>query len=323
MKIETISLRPNHDEVNLTAYILDDSSDTLAGAMRPSILICPGGGYLTCSDREGEPVALAFAGMGYHVFVLHYSCYFGKSGQMGDIGGEMVGNKETMHPAPVQDVGLAMKVLNERADEWKIDTQRIAVCGFSAGSHNAAMYAVYWNKPLLTGFLGAAYRPAAAILCYGLSDYTAVLANGLVDGDRVLSRASNIALFGTEEPDEQTKLECSPAHLINNDMPPTFLWATAADELVMVNHSLAMAQGLTCQHIPFEMHIFEKGRHGLSLASQASAGSQTSINDDVNQWVGLAERWLKKYLELPLPKTTFWEQMLQEGKSPFSEDAES
>ncbi len=75
MKSECIRLYENREDVTLATYVWMDSPDLLAGKKRPAVLICPGGGYFNCSDREAEPIALRFAAMGYHAFVLRYSTY--------------------------------------------------------------------------------------------------------------------------------------------------------------------------------------------------------------------------------------------------------
>ena len=64
MRTETIRLYEGREDVTLTTYLLDDSPELLKGGARPAIVICPGGAYLNCSDREAEPVALRFAAMG-------------------------------------------------------------------------------------------------------------------------------------------------------------------------------------------------------------------------------------------------------------------
>ena len=74
---KTIQLYENRPDVNLTAYVWSDSPSLQNGRSRPAVLICPGGAYLMCADREAEPVALRFAAMGYHAFVLRYSTYSG------------------------------------------------------------------------------------------------------------------------------------------------------------------------------------------------------------------------------------------------------
>ena len=75
MHTEVIKFYENREDVTLTTYVLKDSQELLDGKKRPAIIICPGGAYLSCSDREGEAVALRFASMGYHTFVLRYSTY--------------------------------------------------------------------------------------------------------------------------------------------------------------------------------------------------------------------------------------------------------
>ena len=75
MYCEKIELYKGRKDVTLTTYVWDDAPDLLNGKDRPAVIVCPGGAYLNLSDKEGEPVALAFANMGYHAFVLKYSVY--------------------------------------------------------------------------------------------------------------------------------------------------------------------------------------------------------------------------------------------------------
>jgi dipeptidyl aminopeptidase/acylaminoacyl peptidase len=93
----------------------------------------------------------------------------------------------------------------------------------------------------------------------------------------------------------------SPTLHITKHTPPTFLWATAADALVPAENTTRMATALAQTVVPFEVHIFEGGDHGLSLADQSSANSLLELDVDAAQWAGLAEAWLKKRFALPLP----------------------
>ena len=86
-----------------------------------------------------------------------------------------------------------------------------------------------------------------------------------------------------------------------------FLWATAGDKLVPVQHSIRMAHALAEHQIPFEMHVFERGDHGLSVATQAAAAAKSQINRDVAKWTELAEAWLEKRFALELPEMTAFE----------------
>ena len=312
MKTEVIRLKEGRDDVTLTTYILQDSPDLLAGKPRPAVLICPGGGYFSCSDREAEPVAIRFASLGYHSFVLRYSTYLRKANGFPDLSVLPTPRPEDLHPMPVWEVAMAMRLICEKADEWLVDKNRIAVCGFSAGGHNAAMYATRWHE------LEDAPRPAAAILGYPLTDYVfkheyESKQEGFVTG---FFHASDTVFLGTPEPSAEQLEDVSPARHVTDKTPPCFIWATAADELVPVRHSLLMAQALSAAGIPFELHIFEQGSHGLSLADQACASSLSQCRADVAAWSGLAGKWLEKRFALPLPEKTEWELLLESGKLP-------
>lgn len=310
MNIQTIQLYEGRPDVRLTAYILDDSKEMLNGQKRPGIIICPGGGYLNCSDREGEPIALRFAAMGYHAFVLRYSTFTNNTSGFVPMDADLKINPDSIHPAPLRDLGKAFLMIRAHAEEWLIDTEKLAVCGFSAGAHNCAMYSVYWNHSTLTDFFhepAEVFRPAAAILCYGLSDY--ILQSGMKMRDpfaKTLQSVSAFAFFGNVSPAQELLEEVSPALHVSETTPPTFLWATSEDSLVSVQHTTRMANALADAGVPFEVHVFEKGPHGLSLADQASASSRMEVDSDATKWVSLAEAWLKKRLALPLRERPFW-----------------
>lgn len=316
MHTEVIRLYENRDDVTLTSYLIADSPNMLNGKSRPAVLVCPGGAYLSCSDNEAEPVALRFAAMGYHAFVLRYSTYFEGKSEFPQFGQEIPPKPHCIHPAPMRDIAKAFLTLHEHAEAWLLDTGRIAICGFSAGAHNCAMYSVYWHTPVITGFFGQPaekFRPAATILAYTLSDYILLAdeATGNLDAmARNLFNLSVVAFTGTSQPSRELLEELSPARQVSDKTPPMFIWATAADSLVPVAHSTIMATALATHKIPFEIHVFEEGGHGLSLADQASSASLSGINADAAKWVGLVEAWLRKRLALQLPERNKWEIML-------------
>lgn len=312
MIVQTLPLYPDRPSVTLTTYVLTDSPEMLNGQMRPAVLICPGGAYLGCSDREAEPVALRFAAMGYHAFVLRYSTY--SSGGFGtvDFSRDLPPNPETIHPAPLRDIGKAFLTLHAHADEWLIDMERVAICGFSAGGHNCAMYSVYWHDPIITAHFGQppeAFRPAAAILGYAITDYHLMFGDNLEEFERALSNAANVALFGVKDPTPAMLDAASPALRVTAKTPPTFLWATAGDALVPAENTTRMASALARAGVPFEVHVFEGGPHGLSLADQATAGSLMDIDADAAQWIMLAGAWLQKRFALRVPPRPAWMDM--------------
>jgi acetyl esterase/lipase len=247
--------------------------------------------------------------MGYHTFVLRYSVYFEGKKEFPPLNAELPVNPHSVHPAPVRDVGAAMLAIRAHAAEWHVDPERVAVCGFSAGAHNAGMYSVSWHRPLLVEHFGvdaSQLRPAAAILCYMLSDYPLMKSVSIEGLSRMLFRASCRALLGEYEPDDETLAAVSPALQVTEHTPPTFLWSTAADDAVPVENTTRMASARAHRGIPFEAHIFEGGQHGLSLANQATAPSRDMMDADAEQWTGLAERWLRKRFAPEMPDRMEW-----------------
>ena len=124
--------------VSLTCYRLDSSEELQNAIVRPAVLIFPGGGYRMCSDREAEPIAMAYLAEGYHAFILRYS----------------IGDDSTW-PNPIMDATHALVLIREHAAHWGIDPEKIAVIGFSAGGHLAAALSVLGEE-----------RPNATLLGY-------------------------------------------------------------------------------------------------------------------------------------------------------------
>lgn len=316
MITKTINLYDERQDVTLTTFILADSTQLLNGQKRPAVLVCPGGAYINCSDREAEPVALRFAAMGYHAFVLRYSTYSKGVPDVFPVGGDLPLNPNSVHPAPMRDIGKAFLTIRTHADEWLVDTDKIALCGFSAGAHNCAMFSVYWHDPVIHEHFGeepAVFKPAASILGYGISDYHLMFGEISDPFAQDLSDAASIAFLGTKSPTKEQLDTVSPVLHVSQNTPPTFLWATATDELVPAENSIRMANALAQAGVPFEVHIFEEGPHGLSLADRATSGALAELNADAAKWVSLAEAWLLKRFPLQLPKIPAWLVAMQAG----------
>lgn len=141
MKVEQVVLNTGRN-VTLTAYLLDVGGEFSNIPRRPAVLVLPGGGYAMCSEREADPVALAYAREGFHTFVLRYSV-----------------GKGVVWPQPLEDYERAMEYLRVHADQWGLYPDRVAVAGFSAGGHLAGAAAVLSKN-----------RPFAAVLGYPVLD---------------------------------------------------------------------------------------------------------------------------------------------------------
>ena len=122
---------PGKESVFLECFVLDSGLKLGLEKKRPAVIICPGGGYVYLSPREGEPVAAAYAAKGFHAFVLHYSVQYAASGY-----------------APMKELDWAIALLREKAEEWNIAENKIFTCGFSAGGHLAMSQGLFGkNRP--------------------------------------------------------------------------------------------------------------------------------------------------------------------------------
>jgi acetyl esterase/lipase len=251
----------------LTTYLQENSIDIDLNRKRPTILICPGGGYEYVSDRENEPVAIKFLAEGFNVFTLKY-----------DVA------PSSQHPQPLLDVSRAMWIIRENSQKWNVDKDRIAVCGFSAGGHLAGSLGVLWSEEYiskLSGMPEGINRPNAMILCYP------VITSGLY-----AHKSSFDNLMGTNNSSYEPNM-LSLEKRVNQNTPPTFIWHTYDDNIVPVENSLLFATALRESGIPFDLHIYNSGLHGLSLCSAETANAPVYINPYVSSWFGLCTQWLK------------------------------
>ena len=149
---ETILLNvPGGTEpARLISYVPDNSPE-LNCLPRPALIVCPGGGYEFLSDREGEPVALRFAGLGYAVFVLHYHVA-----------------SQSRWPIPQRQLLAAIDHVRTNCQRYHIDPHAVIPLGFSAGGHLAGCAGTMWNRPEVYRPLkkkSPAFRPDGVILC--------------------------------------------------------------------------------------------------------------------------------------------------------------
>jgi len=302
MRTDRIQLWDHDEHVSLHTYLMDVSAEFNSGRKRPAVIVCPGGAYLFTSDREAEQVAVRFAAQGYHAFVLRYTTRFRSREEFGVAvqpdAPQPDGDAD--FPEPLYDLAKAMLIIRQNAEEWFVDPDRIAVCGFSAGGHLAASLGVHWNGELLRNQFkvdGELFKPNTMILAYAPTDFT-IQEEGETTGTGVaynkLRDLARSAMFGTAEASLEQLKEHSVVHLVSADTPPAFIWHTADDRIVDVRHALAFSTALAQHRVPFELHVFESGPHGLSLCDESTASDSSQINPDCRAWVDLAMRWLRR-----------------------------
>ncbi|HHV11861.1 MAG TPA: alpha/beta hydrolase [Clostridiales bacterium] len=237
--MKTLIKHLSNDDAKLTCYIHDYSEEMPTIKRRPAVLIFPGGGYMMCSDREADPVALSYLSLGYNAFVLRYT----------------VGAKASCQKA-FDDADEAMKYLRGNDWELRIDKDKIAVVGFSAGGHLAAWVSVLGEE-----------KPNAAILGYPCTI------------------AESGKMLGKEFPELIANVDSAT--------PPTFLFAACDDKVVPIEHSIKYMEALDKAKVSFEAHIFAGGGHGFSLAKPLTAAGYSSyVNRDTARWFDLSAAWL-------------------------------
>lgn len=303
MQKEVIKLYNDRDDVTLTSYVIDPIRTSNVNIERPAVIICPGGSYMYCSDREAEPVALAFNAMGFHAFVLRYSVY-GQGKTTAEIiaEGQFPVKPDVIFPHALQETAKAFEILNQYATEWRIDTDKIGLAGFSAGGHNTGMYSNVWHEDVIqnaTNLKGKALKPAFNISAYALTDIAYYYHQNIANPDpniKAYATAISLACFGKPLPSEAEIERYSVPATVNEHTAPTFIWATREDDVVNVRDSLSLALALEENQIPFEMHLFQEGPHGLSVANELSATMPNQVNKTAAQWLPLAENWLKEII---------------------------
>ena len=298
MKVIEESLREDGTS-SLVAYLLDPAISHRVAKRRPCVIVCPGGGYCLHATKEQEPVAARLLGAGYHVVVLRYQVLFVE--RPVDPGQEPRLNDAAVYPAQVVDLMRTMLWVRGRADEYGIDPDCIYVMGFSAGGHLAGSLAERWDDPALVEELAvvdsSVLRPRGVVMCYPMVDARALL----LDARRCYEGACwqlpyfCRAMTGSAHPDPDALNGLDLIAHVRSDMPPVFLWGTTEDELVPPESLCRFAARANELGISIAFHLFDRGRHGLALAEEASAAKPDDVDDDVAFWVPLALRWLERY----------------------------
>ena len=219
---------------------------------RGAVVVVPGGGYCMKADHEGAPIAEMLNQAGVSAYVLDYRV------------------KPCHMLAPLADAKRAIRLVRSMGYE------KVAILGFSAGGHLTCTAATLYdagNPDAADPLERLSSRPDAFIPCYAVVSFGAFT-----------HRGSRESLLGQENADnwELVRKFSNELH-ITPDTPEAFIWHTAADQAVPVENSLNLALALSAQGVPYEMHIFPQGQHGLGLAEEY---------EDVKQWSALLQKWL-------------------------------
>lgn len=257
------------DNVYLNCYCYEKYAAIPHKDKRPAVVICPGGGYGHCCEREADPVAMCYTKAGYNTFVLYYT----------------IGEK-AVFPTSLIDLCKAMKYVRDNADRFGVNTDEIAVCGFSAGGHLAASLGVFWCDEkimALSDCQKGENKPNALILIYP------VISTSWMENLNQLSR-----LIGDNDFEETYKKLNLHIHVTKNT-PPAFLCHTVADDGVPVEDSIKFGSALINAGVGCEMHLFPNGGHGMSIANDLVC--ENWCEPSFAQWMDLSQKWLKRLFD--------------------------
>lgn len=246
---------PN-DIPTLTAFVPQTNATGAA------MVICPGGGYGHLAPHEGQDYALWLNQHGVTCFVLKYR----------------LGSHGYRHPAMLNDAARAVRWVRAHATEFNVDPHRVGIMGSSAGGHLAATLITHSDAgdPAATDAIDRqSSAPDLAVLCY------AVITLG-----ELTNKGSRDNLLGTNANPELVR-NLSAELQVTTNTPPCFLWTTFEDKGVPMENSVMFAEALRKNHVPFELHVYETGAHGMGLKDKAPFAHP-------HRWAADCVGWLKE-----------------------------
>ena len=265
MKHERIYLIEGEEDVYLDTYIADPIRDFTRKAM----LVIPGGGYgRVCSDREGEPIAMAFMPYGYNAFVLHYTV-----------------NKKDPFPKQLIEVAMAIKHIKDHSAEYDLDPEELFVVGFSAGGHLCASAGILWKLPEIYQAVDMPYgynKPKGIMPIYPV----------VTADPSMWHRGSFVNLLCNEAPSEEELRRVSLEKHVDADSVPAFIVHSPHDEIVDVRNSFALATAYFHAQVPCDMHIYSHVPHGAGLGNKITwHGHPEFVHPAFSEWVRMAAAW--------------------------------
>lgn len=290
MIVREIALGESTD-ARLDCYVLDPIIATGWAKTRPAVVLLPGGAYLAQAHNEAEPVAMRLLGLGYDVFILRYSCHITNPEMRGRE--DPVFDPSSHYPVQVIETMRALAYVRRHATEWGIDPNHVTLMGFSAGGHISCSLAERFDDPQLLAAAGATpneTRPDALALCYPMVTGNLVR-NALTNDPITWGPIQAKAVFGTDKPCEEEFELVDLRRYVRPDMPRTFIWQTAEDEIVNPVETLELAIEMRRNGVPCELHLFERGYHGMALADATTAVDGKGVNAEAAAWVDLFARW--------------------------------
>ena len=256
------------DQATLSCFLLPARPAMPEQMEKPMGIVCPGGGYHFLSERETEPIAMHFLAAGMHAAILRYHV------------------APHRYPTAALELAWCVQECRRNAEKWHIRPDQIYIIGFSAGGHLACTLGTTWDWPVFHEALDSdvSWRPDGQILSYPVVT--------LGDLTHLGSREN---LLGDKKDDLAWRDKLSLEKQVTEKTVPTFLWHTVTDELVPVENSLQYAAALRRAGVPFELHVYEEGMHGLSTCDHITLDhKRRTPAPDCANWMNMAIRFIER-----------------------------
>lgn len=260
-------------DVELESFCPDNYDEYSKDRKRKCLIVLPGGGYQFRSHREEQVIAYQFLAADIATFVLDYS----------------IADK-VKYPCPMAEVFAAIAYIRKNSDFYHVDPNKISVIGFSAGGHLAASTAAFCHTQEYADFLGVKLQEIELNGC--------ILAYAVISS--IFGETTTINTI-TEKHNPKYEQLFSIDKQVTKDFPKTFIWHTTSDTCVPVENSLCLADALAKNKVFFELHIYPKADHGISIADETVYPDSMDKNylkemAYNTQWVKQAIHFIKEYI---------------------------
>ncbi|HAM72516.1 MAG TPA: endo-1,4-beta-xylanase [Verrucomicrobiales bacterium] len=248
----------DHDRPSVTPF--PASPAAIAAGPVGAVVVCPGGGYGGLAGHEGKDYALWLNQQGVAAFVLKYR----------------LGSHGYRHPRMLEDAARAVRWVRSHAAEYHVDPKRVGIMGSSAGGHLASSLVTHFSagEPSAPDPVEKeSSRPDFGILCY------AVISMG-----EVTHQGSKNNLLGADPSPELVQLMSNELQ-VTPQTPPCFVWHTWEDKAVKVENSMLFAAALQKNGVPFDLHIYQNGPHGIGLRDKAPFEHAHAWTRDLAFWL--------------------------------------
>lgn len=249
-------------KVYIKGYMLDGFK-AIEKENFPTVLIVPGGGFKKIPDRECEQIAYAFLNAGYHAFFLRY---------------HLADEVPFVLEESIKELAQAVKVIRE-LEVTENMTGDLSIMGLSIGGEIVSQYNGRYHETEISEILNIEtnkLKPNRILLCYPVTSFELGFPKNIDIAKQFVQNIEN----------------ADSSRYIGEHCAPVFIWSTFEDSVVPIQNTLSYAMGLKSHNIPCEVHIFDKGEHGLSLATEMTTATP---DYHVAHWFELALEWMKRW----------------------------